>query len=145
MKTREIAWRITLPTFILDIWDRYELEQGELRAKVRPLGSLRFELVARVADRPTPITPLRLVMMRKLSGYWIFHGNVVLGNGERRNWRYVQPGTYVLRVSERDEIYAPFEQEVVIRAPKKVDEVLVYKLALAPDRNHPSKFDTKPK
>lgn len=160
MKTREIAWHMSLPFFILDLWDRYEEEEGELHARVRPKGNLLFELVARWRGRRrvTLPQPLRLAMTRNPNGYWIFFGDVTLAGGLRRNWRYIQPGTYVLRVSERDEIYAPFEQDVVIpardsqpdmddeaeRKKNRTDDVPIYKIALPAGPLHPSKIEPKP-
>jgi hypothetical protein len=89
-------------TLIFDPEDRYARERGVRGSHPRPIGPIKFCLVGRMVggSRQDFDRPLKLVVGRNASGYYLFFGAIRLADGTSRR-DVLADGMYVVRVESR--------------------------------------------
>src|SRR5689334_19371310 len=98
MTTRYEMYHHEPVLLIFDIEDRYARDRGTRGPHPRPLGTIRYHLIARQdGDLLRPYDPpLELVTVRNASGYDLCFGKVRLPDGAVRQ-RVLAPGPYTVR------------------------------------------------
>lgn len=104
------------PALIVDPEDSYAREAGVRGRHPRPIGPLKYSLVAEMVagTRHNFSEPLELVIKRNPSGYGLFFDSVRLPDKQVRRIQFAN-GTYVLRFeSDRTQFYQRGEREDLV-------------------------------
>ncbi len=91
--------RLAEANAIFDLQDRYARDRGVRGKHPRPLGGIKYWIVARLVSnaRTDYPTPIRLITVRNPSGYDLFFDQVKLASSATTRFEFAQ-GTYVLKV-----------------------------------------------
>lgn len=125
-------------TLILDAEDAYARARGTGGRHPRPIGSVDYDLVGRLAagQRVRFAQPQRLILVRNPSGYDLFFGEARVGDTQRTE---VTPGDYVVRAVSPTARYQPSEREATLPSP---DTPVFFDLQ--PGHNYPFPTETLP-
>ncbi|MAU12356.1 MAG: hypothetical protein CL607_21210 [Anaerolineaceae bacterium] len=103
----------------LDLRDTFAYE-SKLYGEIPPvLGTIRFKIIAEVTPNGTVALPkpLELIIMRNISGYFIFY-NRYHSTNKSQKWQsrgLLAPGNYILLVES--DFYKPVEQQIRLPNP----------------------------
>jgi hypothetical protein len=134
--------KLTAATAIFDLQDRYAKDRGVRGQHPRPLGGVKYWIVARIANnvRTDYANPIRLITVRNPSGYDLFFDQVKLETSATSRLDFAE-GSYVLKVDpqfyQRREFQIPLPQSDVAHS-FDLEPSYLYPFPVASLRNNSS-------
>ncbi len=93
--------RITAPSLVFDLVDRFARDRGTAGSRPRVRGSVRYRIVATEAGgvRTELAEPFDMVMVRNVAGYDLWFGAVARDGGPATHYRPDPPPSFVVEVA----------------------------------------------